>query len=226
VIDGVSNQILTCIPSVEYPIRFTYNPNNNKIYCSNWGESNVTVINGSTDQVIATVSVANYFPSDLEYNWCNNKIYCCNYDNDYSNNAISIIDGSTDSVIMTLAGGTQPNSIAYNPQQNRVYVANYYSSSISVIGDVIPGIEEAKSLMQEARSFKIYPNPARNYFAIHLPQSTDCSEIKIYDVTGTLIKEASGTRQEKKMSLNGIKNGVYFVKVGNEMVKEKLIVIK
>jgi hypothetical protein len=73
---------------------------------------------------------------------------------------------------------------------------------------------------------EIYPNPAKTYFTIRLPQTADRSQVKIFDVSGKIVKEARVKTQEAIISLDGIKNGVYFVKVGNEMMKEKLVVVR
>jgi hypothetical protein len=74
--------------------------------------------------------------------------------------------------------------------------------------------------------FDIYPNPTKTYFTIRLPQPADRSEIKIFDVNGKIVKSEELKGKNNRVSLNGIKNGVYFVKVGNEMLKEKLVVTK
>jgi hypothetical protein len=90
------------------------------------------------------------------------------------------------------------------------------------------GIEENhQSLIANRFSLEVYPNPAKTFFIIRLPQSADREQIKIYDVTGKVVKEleSSGNR-ELRVSLDGIKNGVYFVQVGNEMAKEKLVVTR
>jgi len=73
----------------------------------------------------------------------------------------------------------------------------------------------------------VFPNPAKTYFNVRLPLSADRSEIKIFDVTGNIVKELEsfGVR-ELRVSLDGIKNGVYFVKAGNEIIKEKLVITK
>jgi hypothetical protein len=59
-----------------------------------------------------------------------------------------------------------------------------------------------------------------------LPQSNDRSEVKIFDVTGKVIREVRCKTKEVRISTEGIRNGVYFIKVGDEMVKEKMIVMK
>jgi len=106
-------------------------------------------------------------------------------------------------------------------------VANGSSYNVSVIRDVMPGTEECTTLAATGSILEVYPNPAKTFFILRLPQSADCEQIKIYDVTGKVIKELESSGNRKlRVSLDGIKNGVYFVKVGNEMVKEKLVVTR
>ncbi len=92
------------------------------------------------------------------------------------------------------------------------------------------GINEFPSLTAKYTLFEIYPNPAKSFFVIRLPHTTDRSQIKIFDVSGKLVKEIdypsvhNDKVAEMRVSLDGIKNGVYFVKVENETVLKKLIV--
>ena len=60
------------------PYALCYNPTNNKVYCANDSSDNVTVIDGATDSVIATVT-AGSDPCALCYNPTDNKVYCANY---------------------------------------------------------------------------------------------------------------------------------------------------
>ncbi len=75
-------------------------------------------------------------------------------------------------------------------------------------------------------NFSVYPNPTKTFFTIRLPKTTDHSEIKIFDVTGNIVKSEELKGKNNRVSLDGIKNGIYFVKVGNEMMKEKLVVTR
>jgi hypothetical protein len=106
------------------------------------------------------------------------------------------------------------------------------------------GIEQTDDNCKlKIENYTMYPNPAKTYFTIRLrldevclrrdevrlPQTADRSEIKIFDVNGNIVKSdalKSSNGQEIRISLDGIKNGVYFVKVGDEIVKEKLVVTK
>ncbi len=138
-----------------------------------------------------------------------------------------MIDGATNAVITTIGVGSHPRAFTWNFAQNRTYVANNYSSSVSVIRDVT-GIEEDQSQNALCLILQIYPNPAKTFFTIHSPAAVQ--SVKIYDVLGKLIKaeELAEFNDEKQISLKGINSGVYFLKVNTEEAEfiKKLIVTK
>jgi len=67
-----------------------YNPTDDKVYCANSGSNTVTVIDGATDSVIATVPAPAWA---FCYNPTNDKIYCGGA------HTVTVIDGVTDSII-------------------------------------------------------------------------------------------------------------------------------
>jgi YVTN family beta-propeller protein len=156
----------------------------------------------------------------LVWNSTNNKVYCANWGSDN----VSVIDGATNQVITTIPVGSAPCAFAWNSIENRTYVANYGSSTISVIRDVT-GIEEY--FLPDVKPFtsEIYPNPAKSFFVIRSPLPV--KEIEIFDVSGKLIKEiAFSSAKEPKISLKGIKTGVYLLKIKteNKEFTQKLII--
>lgn len=105
------------------------------------------------------------------------------------------------------------------------------------------GIEEEIGVASGNRamtsSIKLYPNPAKSYFNINFLQMLnqvqyDKLTVKIFDVSGKLVKEIAGVRNRQRndniirISLDGIKNGVYFVRVQtlSKAIIERLVVIK
>lgn len=82
----------------------------NLIYVANAGSSNVSVIDGISNTVIATIAVGNS-PIDVAANPLTNGIYVADFD---SNN-VSVIDGPTNTVIATISVGINPARIAVNP---------------------------------------------------------------------------------------------------------------
>jgi hypothetical protein len=122
--------------------------------------------------------------------------------------------------------------------QGNVYVAgsgpgvDSGSDFITIKYVQTPGINELVGLGVGELSVLVYPIPSKTYFTIRLPEILHCVqndkyEIKIFDVTGKAVKEleSSGVG-ELRVSLDGIKNGIYFVKVNDKMVKEKLVVTR
>jgi uncharacterized delta-60 repeat protein len=95
------------------------------------------------------------------------------------------------------------------------------------------GIEEIASLpLAKTSGVEVYPNPVKSFFVVRIPSSIKRQTLKMFDVSGKLVKEIDSPSAhndkvaEMRVSLKGIKPGVYFVQVGDEMVKEKLVVTK
>ncbi len=207
------------------PRDICYNLTNNKVYFAIYDSNNVIVLDGTTDSVITVIPVG-AGPSALIWNSLNNKVYCANE----VSGDVSVIDGVTNSVDTTIQVGAGPRAFAWNPIQNRTYVANYLSSSISVIRDVGGGINESTTLDVKRITPEIYPNPAKSFLAIHLPQTTEHQAIKIFDVSGKLViskvPSVKGHKQEIRISLKGIKTGIYFVQIEKESVTKKLVITR
>ncbi len=84
-----------------------------------------------------------------------------------------------------------------------------------------PGI--AKRPRAEGNTLKVYPNPASSYFNLSLPKGV--REVEIYNASGKLVSvnEFGGLGVKGlKVSLAEIREGVYFLKVGEE--KRKLVI--
>jgi hypothetical protein len=90
--------------------------------------------------------------------------------------------------------------------------------------------ENAKVKMQSSKLLEVFPNPARSFLAVRLPQSTDRLPIKIFDVSGKLVKivdkvtSAQSHKQEVIISLKGINPGIYFLRFGKE--NKKFLVVE
>ena len=78
----------------------------------------------------STVSIqVGTFPTFMAVNQTTNRIYVSNQ----ASNNISVIDGSSNSVIATTPVGTSPRVVDVNSVTNTVYVANYIDKTVSVI---------------------------------------------------------------------------------------------
>jgi hypothetical protein len=90
--------------------------------------------------------------------------------------------------------------------------------------------ENSKVKIQSAKLLEVYPNPAGSFLAVRLPQTADRQMLKIFDVSGKLVKVADEVtspkshNQEVRISLKGINPGIYFLQVGKEV--KKFLVVK
>ncbi|MFZ0893935.1 MAG: YncE family protein, partial [Candidatus Nitrosopolaris sp.] len=104
-----------------------YDPYENTFYVANSGSSNVSVINGTTNTVIKTIPVGTG-PTAIAYDSVNHNVYVGNGLSD----TVSVINGTTNTVIKTfhLKG---PINMAYNPDNDKIYLTSSAYNSVSVI---------------------------------------------------------------------------------------------
>jgi YVTN family beta-propeller protein len=84
----------TTIPVGSNPQALCYNPQNNKVYCANYGSGNVTVVDGASNRVLRTIGVGDE-PVDFCHNPQQNRVYVANY------------NGSSVSVLRDSGGGIE-----------------------------------------------------------------------------------------------------------------------
>jgi YVTN family beta-propeller protein len=126
VIDGTTNQIVADIPVPGLdPSTISINPSTNVIYAANelyvtnssdWNNT-ISVIDGTTNQIVADIPVPGLDPSTISINPSTNVIYAAD------RNIISVIDGTTNEKLGYI-GLSSSNDIAVNPSTNMVYIAN------------------------------------------------------------------------------------------------------
>ena len=138
VINGLDNSTGTLplnVPAgqIWYPTVVAVNMANNKVYVVSQvdgGNGTVTIINGDTNDLLATVTVEK-MPCAVAVNLTNNKVYVANRGSD----KVTVIDGGTNIPISTITVGTTPWAIAVNTQTNKIYVVNKGSKNVTVIDD-------------------------------------------------------------------------------------------
>jgi hypothetical protein len=72
----------------------------------------------------------------------------------------------------------------------------------------------------------IYPNPASNYFRIHLANVLPYSSIKLFDLNGKVLLESMLPGDDPCFNIAGIPPGIYMVRVttGKHLISKKLII--
>jgi YVTN family beta-propeller protein len=115
------------LPAGSQPGAVAVNPATDTIYVANRANGSVTVIDGTTNTALGTVTVGTS-PVDVAVNAVTDKVYVAN---SLSNN-VTVINGITLQTV-TVSTGTYPTAIAVNPVTNKIYVANKNSNNVTVI---------------------------------------------------------------------------------------------
>jgi YVTN family beta-propeller protein len=95
-------------------------------YITNGDSNNVSVIDISTNNVTASVSVGSN-PMGVAVSPNGLKVYVGNA----NSNNISVIDTATNAVIATVPVGSNPMGVAVSPDGKNVYIANHISNTVS-----------------------------------------------------------------------------------------------
>ena len=107
----------------------------NTIYVANSQSNNLTVIDGATNSVMATIAVGTA-PSGLGVDSQTNFIYVANAGNSQAGDPghITVINGATnDTYPLTDQNAKTPVAVAVNSVTNKIYVANSRSNNVTVI---------------------------------------------------------------------------------------------
>lgn len=106
----------------------------------------------------------------------------------------------------TIPVGYAPISMTCNPARNRVYVANQYSSTISVILNPNGGVEETP--VAEARRPNAGPTIVRGVLTVGDRDRRAGDRLALLDVSGRRAMELYAGPND----VRGLASGVYFVR--------------
>ena len=109
------------------PREVAITPDGNKAYISNRLSNDLSVIDTSTDSVVATVP-AGLGPGAIHIGH-DGRVYVP----DREGNTLTVIDSSTESVISTIAVGLRPSAVDATRDNSRVVVTNERAGSVTII---------------------------------------------------------------------------------------------
>jgi YVTN family beta-propeller protein len=148
--DGGGNLKAT-IPVGANPLGVAVNATTNKIYVANNGDNNISVIDGASNSVVATITDPNAVsPVVIAVNPTTNTVYVANQ----QSNNVTEIDGASNSVTTTIGVGTSPSGVAVDPATNFIYVANAGNSQSGDPGNisVIDGAKHTTTTLIDAKA--------------------------------------------------------------------------
>jgi YVTN family beta-propeller protein len=119
---------LTLEPDGSQPVALAVNSTTGRIYVANAESDNVSVVDGTSSTIIATIPVGRA-PRGVAVDPRANRVYVANS----GSNEVTVVDGQTDEVVATLPVGKEPWDVAADPNTGRVFVSNHRSGTVSVI---------------------------------------------------------------------------------------------
>ncbi|PWT89393.1 MAG: hypothetical protein C5B56_07210, partial [Proteobacteria bacterium] len=120
--------VSTNLAAGQQPMAVAVNETTNRAYIVAHNSSSVTVVDGKSHAVVATIKTG-AGPEAVAVNPVTNRVYTVNS----GESSVSVIDGATDAVIATVRTGSNCNNIGVNPATNRIYVTNNFGHSVTVI---------------------------------------------------------------------------------------------
>lgn len=144
VIDASTNKVIATVPvgvgpfgvSVDRGLGTAYYQA--KVFVTNYGSDNVSIIYDQTNKVISSISVGKSptaVISFAKYVGLLNTLTYVAYVSDFGSNMVSVVKYSTSaSIAATIGVGVEPIGLCLNGTS--IFVANFGSSNVSVIGDV------------------------------------------------------------------------------------------
>jgi YVTN family beta-propeller protein len=122
--------VIDNIPVGSAPQGIAFNPNNGFLYVTNFDSGTVSVIDPSTNTVVATIPLpVGGGPGGIAFNPDNGFMYVANR----GSTTVSVINPATNTVVATIPVGSGPSGIAFNPNNGFLYVTNTGSTTVSVI---------------------------------------------------------------------------------------------
>ena len=172
----------------------------------------ISVINENSSIIYAedpnTIPVGNG-PGDMDINEVTNKIYVVNVDG-----TVSVIDGSTDTVINTISVGSFPREITINEVTNKIYVTNIDDDTVSVIDGSTDTVINTISVGSFPGELTINEVPNKIYV---LNRSDDTVSV-IDGSTDTVINTISVGNRSIELTINEVTNKIYVVNIDDDTV--------
>jgi hypothetical protein len=204
VIDCAINRVVKIVPAGDGDVLF-YNSRRNKLYCASSGyQGRVAVISCSTWTLDTTLTLQTGVRA-LDYDPVADRLYCL----PSSGSWVSVIECRRDIVVSQVLAGEYPAAIAFASAQRRMYVANQYGSSLTVIKDTAhAGVEEDAGSGIEGRTPQVTVVSGVLVLA-QAPSRKPQAASWLLDISGRKVLDLAPGPND----VRALPPGVYFVRV-------------
>ncbi|HZP23895.1 MAG TPA: YncE family protein [Terriglobales bacterium] len=202
---SVAQTLLTTVSAGTYPVAVAVNAVTNKVYVANQNSSNVTVIDGATNNTATVLTGAG--PMALAVNPVTNKIYVV------CGGGVTVIDGATNRT-SSVSTGLGPFAVAVNAVTNKIYVADYNAHAVTVIDGVT---NHTTNINVGTRPYGVAVNSTTNTIFVADSGSGDVAAIDGVTNSVTTITVGANPRA---IAVDEITNQVYVANYGSGTVAD------
>ena len=185
------------------------NPNTERVYVVHGGASgSLSVIDALSLNLIATIPLTGTKDgASVAVDPVTDKIYVTGEDA-----GVTVIDGSDNAVITTIAVGSEPAAIAINSQTNTIYVANRASNSVSVISGTTDKVTSTVAVENNPDGIAV--NPSKDDVYVSDSFSGDVSIISGTSNVEVAVAQIGLTADPFGIAANPTTNIVYIADAG------------
>ncbi|MEO0071650.1 MAG: YncE family protein [candidate division WOR-3 bacterium] len=216
VIDCATNTVVAMLKPGKWPYSLCYEPNYSQVYVSFWDEQRVAVIDGVNNQVVANISTAPGYPSNL-----------CAVPQHYyvfvtlQNDSVIVVEVNSNTIIARVGVGDGPDNPIYNPIDDRVYTADGNGKTVSILFGSAVGIAEQ---LPTTAVRHITPTIARN--VLFLPSAEggkrSAGDASLLDISGRKVVDLhTGANDVRHLA-----PGVYFIIGNSSPIKKEVIIVR
>ncbi|MGE0825452.1 MAG: beta-propeller fold lactonase family protein [Candidatus Binatia bacterium] len=148
------------------------------VYVTNVGSNSISVIDGRTNEVRATVKVGRA-PRGVAVSPNGDVVYVANFDDD----SVSVISAETDSVVKTILVGKGPVGLAVSRDGERVYVVNGLAGTVSVIATKDGVVEDTIEVKGEPQAIALTPDGGQGYVTNFADDSVSVLDLRANTVS-------------------------------------------
>jgi YVTN family beta-propeller protein len=200
---ALSQTVVATIPVGFSPFIVAANPRTNQVYVTNQGSNSMSVIDGSLNQVVATVKfIGAFVPYGVAVNPFTNRIYVA------GGHWLYVVDGNTNAVVRQIRVGTGADRVAVNPATNRIYVTNESDGTVSAVDGARNQV--IATVPVNGGPIGIAVDPVRNLVYVPLFFCTACGTAVINGSTNqvtTTLNLAGGSLDD--VAVDALNNRIY-----------------
>lgn len=182
-------------------------------YITNYGSNSVSVIDTSSDAVVATIPVGTG-PYGVAVSSDGSRVYVTNY----VGNSVSVIDSGSNTVIATVPIATRPYGLAVSPNGRWVYVAAYYSNNVSVIDTATNAVVAVVPVGQRPHGIAVNRDNTRVYVANYATNNVSVIDVASNTVLATIALPAGSNPMGLTIRPDGSR--LYVTGYGNNTLYE------